>query len=62
MLIVEKGRGLFVSWLEFSGFGFIFEWEKCMDRVLGGPGTEATAVAHRRMAETVPKCAEPHRG
>jgi hypothetical protein len=32
-LILNKYRGFFVKWQEFSGFGIIFQWQKVVDRV-----------------------------
>jgi hypothetical protein len=34
-LILNKYRGFFVKWLEFLGFGIIFQWEKVVDSVHG---------------------------
>jgi hypothetical protein len=70
-LILDKYMGLLAKWRGFLYFKFIFEMEKRMESVHGswtatalvhgGPGIEATAVAHRWTAGTVPLCAEPHR-
>jgi hypothetical protein len=32
-LILNKYRGFFVKWQEFSGFQIIFQWEKVVDPV-----------------------------
>jgi hypothetical protein len=34
-LILNKYRGFFVKWQEFSAFGIIFQWEKVVDSVHG---------------------------
>jgi hypothetical protein len=34
-LILNKYRGFFVKWQEFSCFGIIFQWEKVVDSVHG---------------------------
>jgi hypothetical protein len=32
-LILNKYRGFFVKWQEFSGFQIIFQWEKVVDPI-----------------------------
>jgi hypothetical protein len=45
-LILNKYRGFFVKWQEFSGFGIIFQWKKVVDSVHGS--VERAGVAGPR--------------
>jgi hypothetical protein len=71
-LILDKYKGFFVKLAGVFWFGISFEREKAWTRsiahgphaalVHGGPRTEDTVVARRRMTAMAPRCAEPCHG